>query len=91
MVYSCLIELHQVLDQLAKNGDGEREEEKVTLNKQIQILQGFVQRLGALEGKWLAKIILKKMDLGVHESTILGLIHPKAKELLDTMRLIDVN
>jgi hypothetical protein len=85
-----IYDLHRVLDQLAKNRVDKDKEDPVTQEKQIKILQGFVRRLKATEGKWLTRIILKHMDLSMTEASILKLVHPRARELLDTTGMEEV-
>ena len=85
-----IYDLQRVLDQLAKNKHDKDKEDPVTQEKQIKILQGFVRKLSPVEGKWLTRIILKHMDLGLTEASILKLVHPKAKDLMDTTGLEEV-
>ena len=39
--------------------------------------------MSAIEHKWLIRIILKDMKLGIGQTTILAMYHPDAKELYD--------
>lgn len=72
-------ELHIVLDQLARDGN-------VTQEAQTRILQGFIRKITPLEGKWLSRILLKSVQLGLSSTQIFKIIHPKAKEMYDKTR-----
>ena len=66
-------DLNDILDRLAF---------ATQLDEQRKTLQGFLPKLSPLEGKWLARIILKQLGLGLPKSTIFKLVHPQAQELL---------
>ncbi|CAG7733646.1 unnamed protein product, partial [Allacma fusca] len=69
-------ELHDVLDQLAKSPEND-----VNMEVQRKILQAFIPRLSPLEGKWLTRILLKHLGLGLTTKQIFACIHPQAQEL----------
>ncbi|KAI9346479.1 ATP dependent DNA ligase domain-containing protein [Obelidium mucronatum] len=46
-----------------------------------KVIQGWVQQMSPLEHKWLARIILKEMKLGITEKTIFDSWHPEAQDL----------
>ena len=47
------------------------------------ILMGLFKRMNAIQLKWLVRIILKHMDVGLGENTILNTFHLDARELFD--------
>lgn len=74
-----LADLNEVLDSIAKaDGSG------VNSEKQVEILKRFIPRLSAIEGKWLARIILKQMGLGLNKHQVFRCIHPQAESLYET-------
>lgn len=81
--------MHKVLDQLAR--DHKAGGETITQDQQITILRGFIRKLTPKEGKWLVRILLKNLFLGLNKNQIFRLIHPKAAGLLDTLDLETVS
>merc|ERR1711981_1222881 len=47
------------------------------------ILMGLFKRMTAIQVKWLVRIILKDMHIGLGEKTILSTFHLDAQELYD--------
>lgn len=64
-------EVNQKLDELSSSFD--KDDKK-------RILTEFIKRMNALELKWICKIILKDLKLGIHER-ILNAFHPQALEI----------
>ncbi len=48
------------------------------------VLEEATVRLSALEQKWLARMILQDLKIGLREEAILGFFHERAMELLET-------
>lgn len=46
-------------------------------------LETMLQKMSAKEQKWLIRIILKDMKLGMGHTRVLGIFHPDAKEMYD--------
>lgn len=69
--------INQHLDNISiSNADKNREEVK-------RNLKFLLDNTTAQEQKWLIRMILKDMKMGVSEQTILNLFHPDAKDLFD--------
>lgn len=72
-----LSDVNAALDRLSDmNGKNKREDIK-------SLLKFLIAQMSAVEQKWLVRIILKKVKLGVDQNTILRKFHPQAKELND--------
>jgi len=69
-----IVELNSYLDQL--NVATERKE-------RLNVLKGMLRRTTALEQKWIVRIILKDLKIGISEKFVLSYFHPDALELFN--------
>lgn len=70
-----LFDLDKALDAIAQ---ANAEKERHTIKT---ILQKIIRNSSALEQKWILRIILKEMKIGINENSILPTFHPDALEL----------
>ncbi|KAH8271125.1 hypothetical protein KR018_000680 [Drosophila ironensis] len=71
--------IHEMLDTIA-NED--------TTAKEIQLVR-FAAQASAVEQKWLIRLLLKSLGLGIGEQRIFGVLHPSAQDLY--MRCSDLS
>ncbi|KAJ8102650.1 ATP dependent DNA ligase domain-containing protein [Lipomyces tetrasporus] len=67
-------EVNELLDDLSKHSKSD---------DQLPILSKFYQSLNADEMKWLIRVILRQMHIGVSERTLFSAWHPNANELFN--------
>ncbi len=70
-------EINSELDSLvaASAGEGRRGVERV--------LMGFFRKMSAVQQKWLVRIILKDVKMGLGQKTLMDGLHPDANDLYD--------
>lgn len=77
-----LTQVHDALDRIAWSKDGstsQAEQKKV-------FLELFVRgKLSSLEGKWLVRVILKNLELGLSRTAVMKLLHPQAEAAYERM------
>jgi len=70
--------INSVLDQLSALYS-----QKNTIDQSVLLLQPLVIKMSAIEQKWLIRIILKELKLGIGQNSILEIYHPDAQQLYD--------
>lgn len=70
-----IFDMNELLDKIAKSN---RPEAETAFTK-------IIQSTTAKDQKWIVRIILKKLNLGIAERRILGVYHPKAYNLYERM------
>ena len=73
-----LDELHRYLDRIANTY------EKNRIKDTDQVFHQLITNTTALENKWLVRIVLKEMRLGIGDNSILNAYHSDAKEYYET-------
>lgn len=93
-------EVHQVLDELASSapstahdgraGAGTSSVVMVSHQARRKIWDQLLQRMTALEHRWLVRVLLKDMKLGVKDTMILKSLHPQAPLWFASSSRLDV-
>jgi len=76
-------EVNSKLDEIADANAGVRAEGSSKKSSVERVLMDIFRKMTAVQVKWFVRLVLKDMRLGVGQNTILGQIHPDARELYD--------
>ncbi|TFK51779.1 ATP-dependent DNA ligase [Heliocybe sulcata] len=69
-------ELNEILDELSQHGGKQ--------DVQSKLLQRVYNRSTAEDQRWIARIILKDMQINIKEATVFSVFHPDAQDLYNT-------
>ncbi|GAA5924604.1 hypothetical protein JCM1841_003439 [Sporobolomyces salmonicolor] len=79
--------VNDILDELSRTGSKATEEDgkkRMPLTEHARILKRCVSLMTPIEMKWLIRIILRDLKIGMGEKTIFNQVHPDAMELFNT-------
>ena len=71
-------EVNDYLDQLSKSNTYEGKKKSEARSK---ILSDLIRNTTAMQHKWLVRIILKDVKIGINEASIFGAFHPDANQV----------
>ena len=71
-----IAQLNRLLDDFARADD---------LAKKTKVLGEMFSKMTALEQKWMLRIVIKDMNIGIKENSIFNLLHPDAQELYNSV------
>ncbi|GAA5899174.1 hypothetical protein JCM5296_000357 [Sporobolomyces johnsonii] len=79
--------VNDILDELSRTGSKTTEEDakkRMPLNEHARILERCVSLMTPIEMKWLIRIILRDLKIGMGEKAIFNQVHPDAMEIFNT-------